>query len=225
MARLEAGMLIAAVVSVPVTLALIDGVESVALVVIDWLIWLIFVAEFLAPFFLPTNKRAQLDGYWRGRADLRNGRTLLSLAVVILSCPLLPAALGFVRFVRLARIARLSRLVILGTRIHMSRSTRGITYVAVIAVTAVLVGGTVMSSIEPQVVGGEDVASGIWWAAVTTIGVGLEDPQPESIEAKLIALTLMLIGVALITTLAAAIAAHFLGESRRPAALTSKVRD
>ena len=220
MKRLEIAMLIAAVASVPVTLALIDGVESIALIVIDWLIWLIFAAEFLAPFFLPTDQRARLDSYWRGRTDLRSGRSLLSLAVVILSFPLIPAALGGLRFVRLARIARLSRLLILATRIHMSRSTRGIAHVAVVAVMAVLIGGAVMSSIEPQVVAGEeDVASGIWWAAVTTIGVGLGNSQPKSIEAKLIALSLMLIGVALITTLAAAIAAHFLGESRtRPPA-------
>ena len=217
MSQLETAMLVAALLSVPVTLAAIDGVDSPIIVAIDWVLWAIFAAEFVAPFLLDRPARQGLVGYWRGRGTLLDVRTLLSLAVVVLSFPLLPAALGFVRLVRLARIARLSRLVILGARVHVSRSTRGLTYVGVFAVTAILIGGSVMASIEPDVIGEDpSVFDGIWWAAVTTVGTGLAASEPRSIEAKLVTLALMLVGVALITTLAGALAAHFLGESPEP---------
>ena len=52
MRQLELAMLVATVASVPVTLALIDGVDGPWLIVLDWILWTIFAVEFAAPFFL-----------------------------------------------------------------------------------------------------------------------------------------------------------------------------
>ena len=195
MSQVERAMLVAALLSVPVTLAAIDGVDSPFILGLDWVLWAIFAAEFVAPFLLDRSTRLSLTGYWRGRGNLLDVRTVLSLAVVVLSFPLLPAALGFIRLVRLARIAQLSRLVILRARVHMSRSARGLAYVVIIAVTTILVGGSAMTSVESSVIGKEpNVFDGIWWAAVTAVGTGIVANEPRTIEAKLITLALMLVG-------------------------------
>ena len=79
--------------------------------------------------------------------------------------------------------------------------------------TAIILGGLLMTAVEPEAIGNSDSLSGIWWAAVTTVGTGINEPGPETLEGRAIALVLMLCGVALLTTLAGSIAAFFLGNA------------
>ena len=58
----------------------------------------------------------------------------------------------------------------------------------------------------------ESFWSGVWWAVVTATTVGYGDIAPTSPGGRAIAVVLMLVGVGLVATLAAAIAAYFVGK-------------
>ncbi len=68
-----------------------------------------------------------------------------------------------------------------------------------------------MASAEPQTVKG-GYWSGVWWAIVTLTTVGYGDISPTTITGRLVAGMLMFSGIGLFSTLAAAVAAYFVGE-------------
>ena len=55
---------------------------------------------------------------------------------------------------------------------------------------------------------------GLWWAVVTTTTVGYGDIAPKTGTGRLIAVVLMLVGTALIATIAASVSAYFIGVER-----------
>ncbi|MDQ3990868.1 MAG: potassium channel family protein, partial [Actinomycetota bacterium] len=102
---------------------------------------------------------------------------------------------------------------------------RGLVYVAAIAVLLVMVGGALVSLLEPDLAEG-GFWSGVWWAIVTTTTVGYGDISPGTLGGRLIAVALMLVGIGLVATLAASVAAYFVGkEQERPAGADSDLSD
>jgi voltage-gated potassium channel len=73
----------------------------------------------------------------------------------------------------------------------------------------VLAGGAALALLEPEVTDG-GVGTGIWWAIVTSTTVGYGDVAPESIPGRIVGVILMLLGIGIVGTLAASIAAHFI---------------
>ncbi len=88
-------------------------------------------------------------------------------------------------FIRLVRLARILRLF--------------------------LVAAQLLHMFEPMPGGFTD---GLWWAVVTTTTVGYGDIAPKTGNGRLIAVVLMLVGTALIATIAAAVSAYFIGVER-----------
>jgi voltage-gated potassium channel len=175
-----------------------QGVTSPVLTVIDWVVWGVFVAEFL--YLLRIGKRF---------VSIPN---VANLAVVIVSFPLLPNFLALVRIARLARFLRLLRLAGVAARGLASLKAilyrRGLVYLAAITGLLILVGGGCLSILEPQTVKG-GYGDGIWWAIVTASTVGYGDISPSTTPGRLIAVVLMVVGIGLMSTLAASITAHF----------------
>jgi Ion channel len=79
-------------------------------------------------------------------------------------------------------------------------------------VTPCSCGGGCLSILEPQTVKG-GYGDGIWWAIVTASTVGYGDISPSTPAGRLIAVALMLVGIGLMSTLAASITAHFVQET------------
>jgi voltage-gated potassium channel len=89
---------------------------------------------------------------------------------------------------------------------------RGVIYILAITTLLVLVGGGCVSILEPQTVKG-GYGDGIWWAIVTLTTVGYGDISPSTLPGRLIAVVLMLVGIGLMSTLAASITSYFVQQT------------
>lgn len=199
----DIAVLVAALATVPLTVLLEQGVTSPWVRVADWVIWAVFLAEYMVMLLLGPGRWTYVK------------RNPVNLAVVILSYPRLPDLLGLVRLIRVVRFLRLLRLTgvavrgMVGLRATLGR--RGLLYVAAMGGFLVFAGGAGLTLLEPSAVRG-GLPDGIWWAIVTAATVGYGDIAPVTLWGRLIAVILMLTGVGFISTLAASITAHFVGQ-------------
>jgi voltage-gated potassium channel len=201
---LDAAVVLGALATIPLTVLQERGTHSLALDALDWTVWAIFVIEFL--FILSIAPRVQL----------RKLSTVADFAVVVLSFPLLPNLLALVRLARVVRLLRLTRLTavaVLGVAaLKEILGRRGLVYVVAITTLLILVGGGCLSILEPETVKG-GYGDGIWWAIVTASTVGYGDIAPTTFLGRLIAVLLMLVGIGLMSTLAASITSHFVQQT------------
>jgi voltage-gated potassium channel len=191
---------LAALLSVPLTIVEVEGQNGTAFLVADWVLWSVFAGEYALALALAENRRRFFRSAW------------LSLLVVAISFPLLPALFGMVRLARLARLLRLIRLLAFGARLvtalKETTGRRGFVYVCTLFILLVVMAGAIMSLVEPQTVKG-NMWDGMWWAVVTATTVGYGDISPVTAGGRLVALALMLFGIGLTATLAASVAAYF----------------
>jgi voltage-gated potassium channel len=200
LARLEIAVILAALVSVPLTIVEVNGQEGTSFLIADWIIWAVFALEYLLALTLADNRQRYVTRAW------------LSLLVVVISFPLLPSVFALVRLARLLRLLRLVRLVAFGARLvpalKATIGRRSLVYVLALFVLLILMAGAIMSMVEPQTVKG-NLWDGMWWAVVTATTVGYGDIAPTSPPGRLVAVALMLFGIGLTATLAASVAAYF----------------
>lgn len=206
---LEIAVVLAALVTVPLTVASERGNRSLLIVVGDWTVWAVFFAEYTIRLALSRDRRTYIRSNW------------LSLAVVVLSFPMLPALMGLVRMVRLVRLLRLARVPVVLLRgivaLRLAIGRPGLVYLAAVTAFLILAGGALLHMVEPEKVKG-GVWDGIWLAIVTATTVGYGDIAPDGPWGRAIAIVLMLVGVGLVSTLAASIAAYFVGQDRQAGA-------
>lgn len=195
----EVLVLVAAIATVPLIIVQERGVSGAAVLAVDWTIWGIFAAELTDEILKSKNKKAA----WR--------RSWLSATVVLVSFPLLPALFGLSRLVRLVRLGRLLRLARGFRALSGALGRRGLVYVLSLTVLSILGAGALMATVEPLTVKG-GFWSGVWWALVTATTVGYGDISPATVEGRIIAGILMIVGIGLVGTLAASIAAYFVGQ-------------
>lgn len=186
----------AAVGTVPITGLQISGHESVWVMAIDWILWAVFAADLFAGVPYGSNPRFH---------------RILGAVIVVTSFPLLPDLLAATRLVRLARLVRVIRvLAVIGRATPALRATIGRTgflYVAGLVLFVAITGAGVLAIVEPGTAGFWDA---LWWALVTTTTVGYGDIAPVSVAGRAIAVVLMILGIGLISSLSASIAAHFI---------------
>jgi voltage-gated potassium channel len=201
---LDAAVVVGALATIPLTVLQEQGIRSWALDTTDWVVWAIFAVEFLL--FICFAPRTQLLRF----------STVAKLAVIVLSFPQLPGILALVRLARLGRLARLLRISGVTVRglaaIKEILGRRGLIYVAAVTTLLILVGGGCLSILEPQTVKG-GFGDGIWWAIVTATTVGYGDISPSTLWGRIIAILLMLVGIGLVSTLAASITSYFVQQT------------
>jgi voltage-gated potassium channel len=200
--RLEPLMLALALLVIPVVLIeeshVSRGLKDAAAVV-NWLIWLGFLAELIFVLAVAPRRAAALRAHW------------LEVAIVILTPPFVPRVLHSLRLARLVRLLRLARLGLLGSRAiraeHVLTSRRGFRYLALVTAFLVAGAGGVISLVDSSDI--PNVGTGMWWAIVTVTTVGYGDVYPHTVAGRIVGSLLMLVGIGFISLLTATIASSF----------------
>ncbi len=162
-----------------------------ALVVVDFVIVVVFVVEFVGRFRAAPDKVAFLKRTWYEVPGM---------------VPMVVGELGFLRFFRLFRV------VAVGTRLfrakRLAQSFLGRTNLGtILGVTSLLLFGAAYAEYFFERNANEDqfanFGEALWWAVVTTTTVGYGDKFPITLGGRIVAGVLMLTGIGLIGTLAA----------------------
>ncbi len=154
----------------------------------NWAIWLMFAAELIAMLAVVPNR-------WRWMRDHP-----LDVVVVVLTPPVVPAGLQFLRLLRLLRLVRVV------TQVRRMFSPEGVRAAAFFAAYTVVAGGLTFAVVEK----GVNALEGLYWAVTTVTTVGYGDPNPETAAGKTIAVVVMLTGIGFVALLTGAIAQRFL---------------
>lgn len=182
--------------------------------VVEWVVWGAFAADYVARLALSDRRKEFVRRHW---LDL--------LAVVV---PILQP-------LRLLRLV--ATLLLVGRRARMADQIRLTTYVAGAVVGLLMFGSLAVLSVERDAPEGNirTLGDALWWSFTTMTTVGYGDHAPTTGLGRMIAVGLMLSGIALLGVVTANIAAWFLArfekddvEERRQTeaieALTEEVR-
>jgi voltage-gated potassium channel len=192
--RLERPMLVVAALVIPALIlegAAVGDALKAAAAILNWIIWLAFLGELVAMLALVVDRRQYLR------------HNLLSVAIVVLTPPFLPALFQGLRALRLLRVARLLRLAPI---FRAAFTLRGLKYASVFTLLVVLTGAAAFENAEP----GKDYFDGIYFTVSTMTTVGYGDELPTTVEAKVLSLVLMLVGIGYFAIVTAAIAERFI---------------
>ncbi|WP_158866855.1 potassium channel family protein [Leifsonia sp. AG29] len=164
-----------------------------ALDALIWVTWFLFAIDYLVMLVLAEN---------RGRWFVRNLHELAILALPVL------------------RPLRLIRLVLVLTILHrFAGSTlrgRVLTYVLGSAVLLTYVGAIAVLDAEENAPGSniKNVGDALWWAAVTITTVGYGDHYPVTAIGRLVAVGLMVGGIAVLGVVTASVASWLIEQVR-----------
>ncbi|MDT0435018.1 MULTISPECIES: potassium channel family protein [Streptomyces] len=180
----------------------------------EWTVWACFAADHLVRLALAPRRRAFVRDHWP------------DLCAVVL--PLLQP-------LRLLRLV--STLLLVGRRARMASQIRLTTYVAGSVIGLLMFGSLAVLSVERDAPHGNirTLGDAVWWSFTTMTTVGYGDHAPTTGLGRMIAVGLMLSGIALLGVVTANIAAWFIArfdkdddEERRRTeaieALTAEVR-
>ncbi|MEU8778188.1 potassium channel family protein [Streptomyces sp. NPDC048606] len=160
----------------------------------EWVVWAAFAADYLVRLGLATDRRVFVRTHW------------LDLAAVVL--PL-------VQPLRLLRLV--ATLLLVGRRARMAPQIRLTTYVAGAVVGLLMFGSLAVLSVERDAPDGniKNLGDAVWWSFTTMTTVGYGDHSPTTGLGRVLAVGLMLSGIALLGVVTANIAAWFIARFER----------
>jgi voltage-gated potassium channel len=170
-------------------------------IVANWVIWVTFCVDFAIRWAL-ARRLSFLRTAW------------FDALLIVISPPVVPDFLQSARSLRALRALRLIRSVAVASMgLKLARRLFGrnkFQYVALLAVALVFLGALAVFSVEqgtnPSIQGYGDA---LWWAAVTTTTVGYGDVAPVTLEGRVIAVGLMIVGIGVIGVFTATVASLF----------------
>lgn len=186
------------------------------LTIAGWLIWGLFVAEFVLLYVLADNKATMV----------RSHKLDLFLIVLPMLRPL--------RALRVLRVfAGLSASGMLARRVLRRR---GLDWFLLAVTAVVLLGATAVWQLEQREPDAiiTSFREAVWWAIVTCTTVGYGDESPVSGGGQIIAVVLMLVGISMLSIVTANIASIFVqadrettdeGEADQLQAIEARVND
>jgi voltage-gated potassium channel len=195
--RLETPMLIAAALTLPmvaITESKPGGWLETGATILNWATWLAFALELTIMLAVVPDRRTWLRHH------------PLDATIVLLTPPLLPAALQSLRVLRLFRLLRLLRLAQLT---HEVFSLQGLRYAMLLSLLTVVGGGALFVAFERHSQH-LDTWDGIYWAVTTMTTLG-SNIYPTTTGGQVISVAILLVGIGFVALLTGAFAQRFLG--------------
>ncbi|MFD9412966.1 potassium channel family protein [Streptomyces sp. NPDC059989] len=160
----------------------------------EWVVWGAFAADYLVRLGLAADRKLFVRTHW------------LDLGAVVL--PL-------VQPLRLLRLV--ATLLLVGRRARMAPQVRLTTYVAGAVVGLLMFGSLAVLSVERDAPDGniKNLGDAVWWSFTTMTTVGYGDHSPTTGLGRVLAVGLMLSGIALLGVVTANIAAWFIARFER----------
>ncbi|MEV7418295.1 potassium channel family protein [Streptomyces sp. NPDC089919] len=161
---------------------------------VEWVVWGAFAADYLVRLTLAADRRHFVRTHW------------LDLCAVLL--PMLQP-------LRLLRLV--ATLLLVGRRARMAPQVRLTTYVAGAVVGLLMFGSLAVLSVERDAPDGniKNLGDAVWWSFTTMTTVGYGDHSPTTGLGRVLAVGLMLSGIALLGVVTANIAAWFIARFER----------
>lgn len=157
--------------------------------VTEWVVWGAFALDYLVRLALTDRRREFLRTRW------------LDLAAVVLP---------MIQPLRLLRVV--ATLLLVGQRARMASQIKLTTYVGGAVVGLLMFGSLAVLSVERKAPGGNihTLDDAVWWSFTTMTTVGYGDHAPTTGLGRVLAVGLMLSGIALLGVVTANIAAWFI---------------
>jgi voltage-gated potassium channel len=184
----------------------LHGAVAISFDAADYLIWALFAADYGVRFKLAPDRPRFVRTH------------VFDLAVVVL--PFLRPlrvlralrGLGELRALRVLQASRLAAF--LGTGFGHARDIirrRGLHYVVGVVVAIMLAAAGLEVAFEAHAKGGtiHNYGDALWWSVVTVTSVGYGDESPVTTAGRVVAVVLMITGIALFGVVAASIASYF----------------
>ncbi|MGL5329322.1 MAG: potassium channel family protein [Peptostreptococcaceae bacterium] len=207
-------IIIAIILILQLTLELSDEV-SFFLTLIDFIIWLIFVVDYIVRLRKSRNKKKFIK---KNLIDLVAITPLYSIFKVF----------NILKILRIGRLARLSELtkvirvlaIMRRTNKNLSEfmRTNNFNYTLGIAMIIVFSGSIIMSYVEDISVG-----SAMWWSIVTFTTVGYGDIYPKTSLGRIVASILMIMGIGFIGSVTSTFSAYFIKKEEEKNKLEEKI--
>lgn len=191
--RLEPWLIAATLLVIPVLILQASRVDEpwrTLAEIGDWVIWLAFLAELVIMLAVVPNRWEWIK------------RHPLDVAIVVLTPPFAASLLSSVRALRLLRLVRLLRLAALARSVF---SLDGVRYAGFLAVLTAVAGAEAFRAVE-----GIESGEALYWSLSTITTVGYGDVTPQTDEGRMIAVTVMLVGIGFAAVLTGAIAQRFI---------------
>lgn len=181
---------------------------SYAAKIVDWIIYLIFVADYFVRFFQARKKSSFFKD------------NILDL-IAIIPFNSMFRIFRALKIARLARLAKMSKAVKAARfasvsargarglkRAHRFFNTNGLKYVIFLTIIAILGASIGMMYFEKMT-----FLDALWWSFVTATTVGYGDLSPVTGVGRVIAAILMIVGIGLISSLTSAITSFFINDT------------
>ncbi|GGZ74333.1 potassium channel family protein [Streptomyces echinoruber] len=180
--------------AVPIVDSAASRPVTLACTVTEWAVWGAFAVDYLVRLALTPRRREFVRTHW------------LDLCAVLL--PLLQP-------LRLLRVV--ATLLLVGRRARMASQIRLTTYVAGSVVGLLMFGSLAVLSVERNAPNGniKTLGDAVWWSFTTMTTVGYGDHAPTTGLGRMLAVGLMLSGIALLGVVTANIATWFIARFER----------
>lgn len=167
-------------------------------VIIDWLVWGIFVSEMVIMLLITKRKWQYFSGNW------------MNLIIIAGLFPFVWEKFPILGSLRFLRVLLALFLVVpwMGTG-HRFLQRNQIWTTLIVFVVVILLGGLIITTFDSGIT---NPLQGIWWALVTVTTVGYGDVAPTTWAGKVFAAFVMCMGFGIFSLLTAHISSYFIGQ-------------
>lgn len=172
------------------------------LLAIDFIIWIIFVIDYVVRFYKSRNKKKFIK---KNLIELISIIPLYSIFRVFKTLKILKIS----RLTRLSELSQVLRVLAIMKRTNNNLSkfmkTNNFDRAIGIAMVIIFVGSVIMSYVEQISIG-----DALWWSIVTVTTVGYGDISPQTAIGRIVASVLMIMGIGFIGSLTSTLSTYFI---------------